>query len=417
MARVYTEPERTLEVSGAYDVVVAGGGIAGVAAGIAASRNGASVCLLEKEYALGGLATLGLVIAYLPICDGRGRKVCGGLAEELLLLSAAEGAGEVPDCWLPGGNPAERVKHRYYLEYNAASYILALERILVDLGVTILYDTRCCAVMGTDRVEALVVENKDGRTAIECRTVVDATGDADLCAFAGEPTVSLATNSASGWYYSLVDGRPSLHKLYQPFDPAGAVVMPGADRGYAGDDAGEVTAHVLASRNLIRDHQRELKEQNPESRVLPFLIPTFPGFRMTRRLVAEVEVDADDGKEYPDSIGLISDWRRRGPVYSIPLRAIRAPRHPNLFVAGRCISATGHGWDMTRVIPPCAVTGEAAGTACAMIAAAAGTAGAAAAGTRGAGAGTGDVEIAALQDRLRQQGNRLFLSELEPARS
>ena len=396
MASEYPEPQRTIPVYGSYDVVVAGGGIAGVAAAVAAARNGASVCLIEKEYALGGLATIGLVIAYLPICDGRGTKVCGGLAEELLLLSAAGGAGEVPACWRPDGDPAEREKHRYYLEYNAASYILALEQLVLDHGLKLLYDTRCAGVVTADagEVVALVVENKSGRSAIECRAVVDATGDADICAYAGERTTSLATNSASGWYYSLVDGSPHLHKLYQPFDPAGAVVMPGATRGFAGDDADEVTEHVIASRNLIREHQTELRSAHPESAVLPFLVPTFPGFRMTRRLAGEVEMDAYDRREYPDSIGLISDWRRRGPIYSIPLRAIQGVRARNLLVAGRCISSVGHGWDMTRVIPPCVVTGEAAGTGGAMIAAA------------------GVLETGELQDRLRRQGNPLFLDEL-----
>ena len=68
------EGQRELPVLGKYDVVVAGGGIAGVAAAVAAARNGASVCLLEKAFGLGGLATLGNVIVYLPICDGMGRQ-------------------------------------------------------------------------------------------------------------------------------------------------------------------------------------------------------------------------------------------------------------------------------------------------------------------------------------------------------
>ncbi len=67
------EPARILPVAAAYDVVVAGGGIAGVAAAVAAARCGVSVCLLDKACALGGLATLGNVIVWLPLCDGRGR--------------------------------------------------------------------------------------------------------------------------------------------------------------------------------------------------------------------------------------------------------------------------------------------------------------------------------------------------------
>ena len=74
-------------VVSAYDVVVVGGGIAGCAAALAAAREGRSVLLLEKMTMLGGLGTAGHIVIYLPLCDGYGRQVIGGIAEELLLLS------------------------------------------------------------------------------------------------------------------------------------------------------------------------------------------------------------------------------------------------------------------------------------------------------------------------------------------
>ena len=69
-----TEEKRDIPVNGEYDTVVAGGGIAGVAAALAAARHGAKTLLIEKEYVLGGLATLGHVCVYLPIDDGNGKK-------------------------------------------------------------------------------------------------------------------------------------------------------------------------------------------------------------------------------------------------------------------------------------------------------------------------------------------------------
>ena len=78
-AEYIQEPERTLPVRYAdYDVIVAGGGIAGIAAALAAARAGKRVLLLERMFALGGLATLGLVTIYLPLCDGKGHQLSFG---------------------------------------------------------------------------------------------------------------------------------------------------------------------------------------------------------------------------------------------------------------------------------------------------------------------------------------------------
>src|SRR5512138_2587137 len=85
-----------------YDIVVAGGGVAGVAAALEAARSGFKTALVEKTVFFGGLATTGLIYVYLPLCDGRGRQVIYGIAEELLQLSLKYGPGTVPAGW-PGG--------------------------------------------------------------------------------------------------------------------------------------------------------------------------------------------------------------------------------------------------------------------------------------------------------------------------
>lgn len=395
MNEFITEPERRTSIDCSFDVVVAGGGIAGIAAAVAAARSGASVCLVEKGYALGGLATLGLVIAYLPLCDGLGNLVSTGLAEELLLLATKDGSAAIPPCWLPGGSPLERHRTRYFLEYNAASYILELESFVLANGVKLLYDTRMVSTYGDfSRIGGVVIEGKAGRKAIVCKAIVDATGDADACFLSGEKTISLSTNSAAGWYYSAGQGGNKLHKLFKPFDPAGEQIPPGVERGYAGDSPDEVTAHIVESRRMIREHIGKLRTQSSDLSAYPFMIPSYPGFRMTRRLVGEIEMDAQDRMEWPDSVGLIGNWRRPGPIYSIPFRALRGSKYRNLFTAGRCISAKGHGWDMARVIPACAVTGEASGTASAMFAA------------------TGMVDVQCLQERLVRNKVQIKLSQI-----
>lgn len=82
-----------------YDIVVAGAGIAGIAAALQAARCGKRVALLEKMILPGGLATSGLVYIYLPLCDGNGTQVLYGLPEELLLASIAYGPGDIPPDW------------------------------------------------------------------------------------------------------------------------------------------------------------------------------------------------------------------------------------------------------------------------------------------------------------------------------
>lgn len=134
------EPSRNLDVSDSADVVVAGAGIAGVAAALAAARAGASVLLLEDSFSPGGLATVGIVPEYLPIDDGCGRKVMGGITEELLHLSTANLPRELPEAcfrrapavWLDTDATEEQRRGiRFKTAYNPATYVLDLEALLV----------------------------------------------------------------------------------------------------------------------------------------------------------------------------------------------------------------------------------------------------------------------------------------------
>ncbi|MHB1317364.1 MAG: FAD-dependent oxidoreductase [Anaerolineae bacterium] len=394
------EPARDLPVWGSYDVVIAGGGIAGVAAAVAAARNGASVCLLEKESALGGLATMGIVTVWLPLCDGRGRQVVGGLGEELLRLSVADLRQDrraarwvgVPACWQPGGDQSERQNTRYAASFNPTAYLLALEELLVRAGVLLLYDTRVCAVRREgDRLTHLVVENKGGRGAISCGVVVDATGDADVCHLAGEGTESLDTNVLAGWFYALQGDEIRLHTLTHAFSTVAN--RDGAEGPfYRGDDGAHVTEQILGSRGLIRQRLDRLRTEHPEQDVQPVGVPTIACFRMTRRLKGAATLTASQAHIwFDDAVGLTGDWRKPGPVYAIPWRALRGVRNQNLLAVGRCISADASVWDVTRVIPPCAVTGEAAGTGAAIAA-------------KAHSGDLGRLPIAELQHQLRAQG-------------
>lgn len=386
---VLHEAAREIPMMEDYDVVVAGGGIAGAAAALAAARNGAKTALIEKQTVVGGLATLGLVAIYLPLCDGRGNQVIGGIAEELLKESIRYGPGQIPPAWLPEGNPEERKNTRYQLEFNPASFAISLEELLLDHGgVQLLYDSRVCALsMQEETIRHLVVENKSGRVAIGCKAVVDATGDADVCFQAGETTESLASNRKSGWFYDFDGQKSNLHMLSDPLYAA----VPEGSRTYRGDDYRDVSQNCIDARRMILDKLRALCAADNNPARYPLLIPNLPQLRMTRRLIGQYELQPEDeGKSFEDVVCSTGDWRKSGPVYRIPFSCLHG-KTANLLAAGRCISARGDTWDVIRAIPACAATGEAAGTAAALLV------------KQGANR-VDDLEIQALQQQLRQQG-------------
>ncbi len=373
-----TEPARLLEISDSADVVVAGAGVAGVAAALAAARAGASTLLVEDSFSPGGLMTVGNVPEYLPIDDGCGRKVMGGIAEELLHLSVADMPHELseasfrlpPAVWLdPDATAGQRVGIRFKTAFNPAACTLALEALLVREGVRILYDTRVCAVVRDGaRVSHLLVENKSGRTAVACGAAVDATGDADVCFLAGEPTVSIDANVPGGWYYTLQDGNKVwLHTSSHAFDRNAGKGGGAEGPFFRGDDGEHVTAQILATRDMIRRDLALLRAEHPDEDFQPFNLPTIPCFRMTRRLAGSFELrDGDMHRWFDDAVCLAPDWRLRGPVWSIPWRCLVATRTANLAVCGRCASWGISAWDAMRAIPVCAVTGEAAGLGAAL---------------------------------------------------
>lgn len=374
-ASTVLEPARELPVAGRYDVVVAGGGIAGVAAAVAAARNGVSACLLERAFGLGGLATLGNVIVYLPICDGMGRQVMAGITEELLHLSVADLMVDnssarfkgVPACWKSGGDAEERKKTRFRVDFNPSAYLLGLEKWVLDAGVTLMYDTRVCAVDADgDGIHHLIVENKSGRGAIACRMVVDATGDADVCFLAGEETESLNSNVLCGWFYTLDKDGLKLRAMTNKYSKY-AVQEGAVGPFFRGDDAEQVTAQVVGAHALMREKLAEFRSRDPEVEMQLLLPPSIACFRMTRRLVGSFSLGERHMHQwFEDTIGLTGDWRTRGPVYAVPMRTLCGVRMRNLMAVGRCMSSDTTVWDVTRAIPTCALTGEAAGTAAAL---------------------------------------------------
>ncbi|MBQ7916806.1 MAG: FAD-dependent oxidoreductase [Firmicutes bacterium] len=365
----------TTPVTASCDVLVCGGGFAGIAAALSAARQGKSVILLEKSFMLGGLGTAGLVTIYLPLCDGCGRQVSFGIAEELLRLSISLGAEDrYPDNWLDSDDPSRRTAQdkRFQVQYNAQLFAILAEQLLVQNGVRILYGTYAVGVSkGEDRIEAVIVENKSGRQAIKLHSVVDATGDCDIAHFAGAPTENFKQgNVLAAWYYSVGQNGYKLNQVGAADIPEdqktpGRQVQMLVPRRFTGLDGEEISEMTQLSHAATLNHL--LKKREMDENALPVTMATTPQIRMSRRIVGEATLhDTQLHTFFEDSIGMVSDWRSRGPVYEVPFSTLYSAKVKNLITAGRCTSVTDSMWDIMRVIPCCAVTGEAAVTAAAM---------------------------------------------------
>ncbi len=361
------------EVKREYDVAVCGGGFAGISAALAAARQGSKVLLLEKQFMLGGLATAGLVTIYLPLCDGYGKQVSFGIAEELFRLSIKHGAEDkYPENWLDNiGTRTEKDK-RFEVQYNPQLFAILVEKLLLDEGVDILYGAYAVSVDVNDgKINHIITENKSGRAAYKVKSVVDATGDADIAHFAGVPTEEFKQgNVLAAWYYSV--GQQAGYKLniigfadIPDEEKNGREYKPLVARRFSGLDGEELSEQTCISHQST--YADFLKKREKDETLLPVTIATTPQIRMTRRIAGEYEMAHTELHTYfEDSIGMVSNWKTRGPVYEVPFRTLYSSKVKNLICAGRCTSVNETLWDVMRVIPCCAVTGEAAGTAAAM---------------------------------------------------
>ncbi|MBQ4115830.1 MAG: FAD-dependent oxidoreductase [Clostridia bacterium] len=363
------------KITAECEVLVCGGGFAGISAALAAARQGKDVMLLEREYILGGLGTAGLITIYLPLCDGMGKQVSYGIAEELFRLSISMGyEDKYPDNWLDNDDVTKRTDKdkRFEVQYNAQLFAILAEQLLLENNVRILYGSYAVGVSkNNDKIDAVIVENKSGRQAISVRNVVDATGDCDIALFADAPTETFKQgNVLAAWYYSLGKNGYNLNTIGFADIPDEKKTEKNrvkllVNKRFSGLDGNELSEMVQLSHASTLNNVKS-KRQSDET-LVPTSIATIPQIRMTRKIVGEYILDSkEEHKYFEDSIGMISDWRKRGPIYEVPFSTLFSSKVKNLITAGRCVSVTDSMWDIMRVIPCCAVTGQAAGTAAAM---------------------------------------------------
>lgn len=363
----------TIPAVGKYDVIVAGGGISGVAAALSAARLGKSTLLLEKNTVLGGLATIGLINFWVPLCNGRGKQIIKGMAEELLRLSIRYGFDSLSDEW-KNGEPDHPTTNRYVTRYSIGMFALALVDLLHSSGVKILYDSVVSQpVMEDGHCKGLIVDGKSGRQFYEAGMVVDATGDADVLLRAGVPTVdgenfftmvaygtdlahckqAVEKNDVGLACVSYHGGNASLYGQYHPAD------MP----KFPGTSVEVVSDYLIQNQLKLFE---KVKDQPRMERDVQYL-PAEAQLRTTRHIDGDATLTMDDLYRHQEtSIGAICDFDHRDRLFEVPFGALVQHGFDNLLTCGRSASASGWGWDVLRVIPPAVLTGQAAGIAAAL---------------------------------------------------
>ncbi len=357
----------------AHDILVVGGGIGGVSAAVAAARSGASVLLIEKSINLGGLATRGLISWYEPLCDGEGHQMVGGIGEELIKLSASVGLDDLPTRWGGEAATAHRERKRYATHFSPTFFSLALDRWILSAGVELVLDSHATyPVMEGNVCRGVLVEDAGGRSFYPAKMIIDATGDAAIAYRAGVEC-SVGENFLSYWVHDFTydsakkyaeDGDLAAFRRWNcTGSAANGTGHPKVMKCFRGDSAEEITEFVLCGKEMVL---KKYEGTDPKRREI-MTLPEMPQFRTIRHIVGKSTfMGTEDGVTCADSIGAIGDFRVSGTHYTIPYATLYHPSYPNILAAGRIISAEGEGWEITRVIPGCALTGEAAGVAAAL---------------------------------------------------
>jgi hypothetical protein len=389
-----------------YDVLVCGGGAAGIGAAIAAAQAGAHVCLVEKYGFLGGAATNSQVLAYCGLFQQGDRPVAavGGVAREVV--------AELRTLGLDGEAYRSETTGNWILRLDPEILKFALDRLVIRHGIEVFLHTRVAAATRTGRmIEAVTLAGMDGRRHAVAEAFVDASGDANLAMVAGES-------------YQVGDAEGRLQAVTMPLRIGGVAPDLPIDRarlcaviaGYNGGGgaypihrtdggiilrlplsrdmwwltvdlgmedltSGSFTRAEMAGRAMAHEYVALLRREMPGF-AHAYLVATGPqvGIRETRHPAARTVLSGADvvaGRQRDDGVARAA-WpielhgAAGRPVYTsvggvgfahVPYDAIRAASLDNLWYGGRVIGADPEAYGSVRVMGTAFATGQAAGVA------------------------------------------------------
>jgi len=413
MASYLTEPARQTAVLGEYDVVVLGGGPAGIAAAVAAARAGRSTILLERYGFLGGMGTAAGVTNFCGLhanVHGEIRQVVQGVAADLLDRIDKLGGLNAPHTVF-GKTSAQA--------YDTGAYKIAADQLLASAGVKILFHALGAGVVmaSPDKIHAVLVETKSGRGAIVGRSFIDGSGDGDLAAWAGcryelgdgagnmlYPSTMFRINGVDpvraneDWgriprlmleaeaagRYKFPRKTPIVRPQKNPIEWRVNLTQLANAEGNAmnGVDAQELSDAEVLGRAQIASVAGFLREVPGFEQSYIVDIAPQVGIRETRRVLGRyvlTERDVLDCVSFPDTIG-VNGWplelHMKGDVEfrwpkipesrgfnHLPYRMLVPETITNLWVVGRCASMTHEAQSAARVTGACFVMGQAAGSA------------------------------------------------------